>query len=249
MAEPVFFKSQTFGGFNKEDVLKYIDFLNAESFAKQQEAEEEISAKEKELAEKSEKLDDIQSKYDEIMAAYEELRQHYLMLKEHSDNIDAENEKLKERCEIAEKELCIEKELNRQLEERVANDKQKEDEIYLRERRLSASVESAADSAKMMLATAKNGAQSIIDEAQSSADSVNAEIDAFKVELEKTKSFMEDSLAVLSQRLEYIGKTADSAKISSEGRTAKLAEIQTKYEELVAENENRAELLKKRFFQ
>ena len=60
---------------------------------------------------------------------------------------------------------------------------------------------------------------------------------------------MEDSLAVLSQRLEYIGKTADSAKISSEGRTAKLAEIQTKYEELVAENENRAELLKKRFFQ
>ena len=119
MAEQAIFKSQTFGGFNKEEVLKYIDNLNAQHSEEQEKANSELAEKTAELIEKREKLDELQSKYDEIMAAYEELRQHYLMLKEHSDNIDAENEKISARLDKTEKELAIEKELNRQLEDKT----------------------------------------------------------------------------------------------------------------------------------
>ncbi len=248
MAEPIIFKSQTFGGFNKEEVLKYIDSLNAQHSEEQQKTTEELFAKDKELSDKSEKLDELQAKYDEIMAAYEELRQHYLMLKEHSDNIDAENEKLAVRCEKAEKELAIEKELNLQLEDKLDREKQKADERTASEKRLAASLVNANDSAKMMLTAAKNNAQAIIADAQSSADGINSEIDEFKEEVEKTRVFMEDSLAVLLQRLDYIVKSADGAKISSVARTEKSDEIEKKYEELLAENESRAEVLRKRFF-
>ena len=99
-----------------------------------------------------------------------------------------------------------------------------------------------------MLASAKTGAQSMISDAQNSAESINDEIEGFKNELEKTKSFMQDSLAVLIQRLEYIGKTAEEAKINSDGRTEKASEIQKKYETLVSETELKTSALKERFF-
>ena len=52
MAEPIIFKSQTFGGFNKEEVLKYIDTLNAQHSEEQKKSSEEIFEKDKELSEK-----------------------------------------------------------------------------------------------------------------------------------------------------------------------------------------------------
>ena len=255
MAEQAIFKSQTFGGFNKEEVLKYIDKMSAEHSEEQDKANAEIISLNSELSEKNaklseteEKLDSLQKKYDEIMEAYEELRQHYLMLKEHSDNIDEENEKLSARLEKTAKELEIEKELNRQLEDKLEAEAQKADERAAQERRIAAAIDDANDSTKLMLATAKTGAQNIIAEAQSSAESINAEIDGFRSELEKTKNFMEDSLAVLIQRLEYIGKTAEEAKLPSEERGNKVSEIQKRYEDLVSEADMRTSALKSRFF-
>ena len=248
MAEQTIFKSQTFGGFNKEEVLKYIDNLNAEHTSEQEKSEAEIKTIGAELSEKSEKLDDLQNKYDEIMAAYEELRQHYLMLKEHSDNIEAENEKLSARLEAAEKELAIEKELNSQLEERLYAEAQKADERAANERKIIAAIDNANDSARLMLTNAKTGAQSMIADAQTAAEGINGEIDEFKAELEKTKDFMQDSLSVLIQRLEYIGRAAENAKIVSEERNVKSNDIQRKFEELVAETDMKTSTLKARFF-
>lgn len=255
MAEQAIFKSQTFGGFNKEEVLKYIDKMSAEHSEEQEKSNAEIAALSSEVAEKAEKLsaaesnlEELEKKYDEIMAAYEELRQHYLMLKEHSDNIEAENEKLLTRLEKTEKELAIEKEMNAQLGEKVANEERKSEERAAQERRIMAAIDDANDSTKLMLANAKSGAQSIIAEAQNSAEGINSEIDSFKSEIEKTKSFMEDSLAVLVQRLEYIAKSAEAAKLPSESRSDKSAEIQRKFEDLVSETDMRTNALKSRFF-
>ncbi|MBR3935020.1 MAG: hypothetical protein IKJ57_00545 [Oscillospiraceae bacterium] len=149
----------------------------------------------------------------------------------------------------AEKELAIEKELNSQLEDKLDAEKQKAEERAASEKRMAASLVNANDSAKMMLTAAKNNAQDIIADAQSSANGINADIDEFKEEVEKTKAFMEDSLAVLLQRLDYIAKSAEGAKIPSEARENKSEEIEKKYEELLAENEKRAEVLRKRLFQ
>ncbi|MBQ2899568.1 MAG: hypothetical protein IJE28_07460 [Oscillospiraceae bacterium] len=255
MAEQAIFKSQTFGGFNKEEVLKYIDKLNADFTEEHDRAEEEISAMKTELDEKNARLSEVsenfgnlKSKYDEIMEAYEELRQHYLMLKEHSDNIEAENEKLSARLGRTEKELAIEKEVHSQLEAKLEEEKQKALEHAAKEHKLAIAIDAAGDSARMMLASAKTGAQNIIADAQNTADGINSEIDEFREELLKTKDFMQDSLSVLIQRLEYIEKNAENAKIPSEERTSKSAEIQKKYEELVSETEMKTAALKERFF-
>ena len=255
MAEPVFFKSQTFGGFNKEEVLKYIDKMNTEYSEEHDKAEEEISSLRTELDEKDIKLskaenslEELQAKYDEIMEAYEELRQHYLMLKEHSDNIEAENEKLSARLENSEKELAIEKELNSQLRDKIEEEAGKAEIFVLKERKLNAAIDDAEESAKHMLAYAKVGAQNMITDAQEAAKDINNEIEGFKAELEKTKSFMEDSLAVLIQRLDYIGKTAEEAKIPSDEKTDKAKEIQMRYDALVSETEIKTKTLKERFF-
>ncbi len=255
MAEQAIFKSQTFGGFNKEEVLKYIDKMSTEYSDEHEKSEAEIFSLRTELEEKDIKLskaenslEDLQAKYDEIMDAYEELRQHYLMLKEHSDNIEAENEKVSARLEATAKELEIQKELNAQLEDKLEEEASKTEIFVLKERKLNAAIEDAGESAKHMLASAKAGAQSMISDAQSSAESINDEIEGFRNELEKTKSFMQDSLAVLIQRLEYIGKAAEEAKIPSAGRTEKADEIQKKYETLVSETEIKTKTLKERFF-
>lgn len=255
MAEQAIFKSQTFGGFNKEEVLKYIDKMSTEFSEEHDKAESEISELKIELEEKDIKLskaenslEELQAKYDEIMEAYEELRQHYLMLKEHSDNIDAENEKLCVRLETAEKELQIEKTLNSQLEDKIDEVSHKADIYALKERKLNTAIDEAGESAKHMLASAKAGAQSMIADAQDSAEGINGEIEDFKKEIEKTKIFMKDSLEVLIQRLEYIGKTAEEAKIYSEGRTAKAKEIQVKYENYVSDMEMKTKTLKESFF-
>ncbi len=255
MAEQAIFKSQTFGGFNKEEVLKYIDKMNTEYSEEHDKSEQEISSLKAELSEKntaaeelSQKHDELQKKYDEIMDAYEELRQHYLMLKEHSDNIDAENEKLKNRLETAEKELAIEKELNSQLEDRLDEEAHKAEVIVFKERKLNAAIDDAGESAKSMLASAKSGAQSIISDAQKYADSINDEIEDFRTELEKTKVFMQDSLAVLIQRLDYIGKNAECSKLPCTEKEEKVNDIQRKYESLVSETEIKTETLKERFF-
>ena len=255
MAEQAIFKSQTFGGFNKEEVLKYIDKMNTEYSEEHDKAEAEISRLQIENQEKTIKLSEteesfaeLKAKYDEIMDAYEELRQHYLMLKEHSDNIDAENEKLSARLEATEKELSIQKEVNAQLEDKLEEEQQKTEILALKERKLNAAIDDAGESAKHMLASAKSGAQSMLADAQGSAESINAEIEGFRAELEKTKSFMQDSLAVLIQRLDYIGKTAEEAKLPSAERTEKANEIQRKYETLVSETEIKTKTLKERFF-
>ena len=255
MAEQAIFKSQTFGGFNKEEVLKYIDKMNTEYSEEHDKAEAEISNLKTELGEKNEKLFNtennlakLQAKYDEIMDAYEELRQHYLMLKEHSDNIEAENGKVSARLEATAKELEIQKEVNSQLKEKLAKEADKAESLAFKERKLNAAIDDAEESAKHMLASAKSGAQNMLSDAQEVTDGVNSEIEGFRKELEKTKTFMEDSLAVLIQRLDYIGKTAEESKLSADGKAAKAQEIQSKYETLVSETEIKAKTLKERFF-
>lgn len=248
MSEQVIFKNQAFGGFNKDEVLKYIDFLNAQHFGEQEQLNKEVSDLTEELKVEKAKRGEKEASFAELMSAYEELREHYLMLKERSSNLESENTTLKIRCDKAEKELKIEKELNRQLEDKIEAERQKADEHAAAEQSIVAEVSRMSDSAKAMLDGARNDAQNIIADAQSSADGINAEIDSFCSEVEKTKAFMQDSLAVLIQRLDYINRSASAAKISAVGSGRKSDELQHSYEKLVSETEGKVEAFKNRFF-
>ncbi len=88
MSEQVIFSKSTFGGFNKEEVLKYIDSLNAEHTASQEKADLEIRQLDSQLKEKNDALALGEKNFQELSAAYEELRGHYMSLKEHCGNLE-----------------------------------------------------------------------------------------------------------------------------------------------------------------
>lgn len=249
MSEQIIFKSQAFGGFNKEEVLKYIDSINAKHTEEQEQASSEISDLSSQVTDLKIKTEEGEKSFNELMNAYNEMREHYMMLKTRNDNLESENAKLKTRCEIAEKELCIEKELNKQLEDKLEQERQKTDEHATEDKRIAAAVAEMGDSARVILSGAKNNAQSMIKGAQASAESINTEIDGLCSELEKTKAFMQDSLAVLTQRIEYICRTAEAAKISFDGKNEKCDELQAEYEKMLAETDSKVQTFKNRFFQ
>lgn len=248
MSEQIIFKSQAFGGFNKEEVLKYIDSLNAKHSEEQEQTEKELLQTKEELSEERSKRKESEDAFKEVMEAYEELRKHYIMLKERSDNLESENTGLKSRCEKAESELKDEKSLNIRLAEQLDSEIKKAEQEKNEKRKILDSVSEMGNTAKAMLSGAKNSAQSMINDAQISVDGINSEIDTFCDELEKTKSFMQDSLSVLSQRLEYIRNAAVSAKFSGEKQSEKYSDIQNNYEKVVSEVEMKISNLKNHFF-
>ena len=109
----------------KEEVLKYIDSINAKHTEEQEQASSEISDLSSQVTDLKIKTEEGEKSFNELMNAYNEMREHYMMLKTRNDNLESENAKLKTRCEIAEKELCIEKELNKQLEDKLEQERQK----------------------------------------------------------------------------------------------------------------------------
>ena len=248
MSEQIIFKSQTFGGFNKDEVLKYIDSLNAKHSEEQEQTEKELLQTKEELSEERARRNESESAFKEVMETYEELRKHYIMLKERVDNLESENTNLKERLGETENELRDEKSLNISLAEQLDSELKKAEQEKSEKKKLLDSMSEVGNTAKAMLSGAKNSAQNMINDAQNSVSGINSEIDVFCEELEKTKSFMQDSLSVLSQRLEYIKDAANSAKFSGEKQSEKYNDIQNSYEKVVSEVETKISSFKNRFF-
>ena len=248
MSEQIIFKSQTFGGFNKDEVLKYIDSLNAKHSEEQEQTEKELLQTKEELSEERARRNESESAFKEVMETYEELRKHYIMLKERVDNLESENTNLKERLGETENELRDEKSLNISLAEQLDSELKKAEQEKSEKKKLLDSISEVGNTAKAMLSGAKNSAQNMINDAQNSVSGINSEIDVFCEELEKTKSFMQDSLSVLSQRLEYIKDAANSAKFSGEKQSEKYNDIQNSYEKVVSEVETKISSFKNRFF-
>ncbi|HNW04310.1 MAG TPA: hypothetical protein PKI76_02870 [Oscillospiraceae bacterium] len=232
MSEQVIFSKSTFGGFNKEEVLKYIDRLNAEHTASQEQADAEIQKLGSQLKEKEDGLSENEKAFRELSAAYEELREHYMSLKEHCGNLEAQLDDLKRKNGDTEKELTIAKELNRQLEDKIEACQAESREHDEQRQRWLDGFGSVELSARSMLTSAKNGAQNMIADAQGSVESVNADLEHFREELGKTRQFLQDSTAVLGQRLDYIDKAAERAKIPAAKQAAKYDEVERHCEEI-----------------
>ena len=115
-------------------------------------------------------------------------------------------------------------------------------------RRMALAANEMGDSARQILSCARIGAENMLSDAKLSAESLNSEIDGFCADVEKTKAFMQDSLSVLVQRLEYIKNTADASRVKAEDQSKEIDRIREKYEKLVSESDSRADTFKKRFF-
>lgn len=256
MVEQAVFKNQAFGGFNKDEVLSYIDNMNARNTEEQEALNSEIASLNAELGTSKLKLEETENAltekenaFTELMTAYDELREHYMMLSERNGNLQSENEGLNSRAEATEKELEIQKELNRRLSEKIEECERSKDELEEEKKKLVLAANDFGIYARTMVNGAKTSAQSIVSEAENSAEQINGEMENFRAEIAKTRDFMKDSLGVLIQRLEYIEEEAEKAKLSAKPEEKKDGGIQARCEEIYAEIDSKVEALKKRFFQ
>ncbi|HQQ90129.1 MAG TPA: hypothetical protein PLU82_07905, partial [Oscillospiraceae bacterium] len=64
---------------------------------------------------------------------------------------------------------------------------------------------------------------------------VNTDLEHFREELGKTRQFLQDSMTVLGQRLDYIDKAAERAKIPAAKQAAKYDEAEQRCEEIARE--------------
>lgn len=248
MSEQIIFKSQTFGGFNKEEVLKYIDGLNATHTEEMKNAEEASARLSSDLNSERTRREESEKSFAELMSAYEELRQHYMTLKEQDKILESKNTELSAKVDAAEKELGVEKELNIRLGEKVAAYQQLEEDQEMKRQHLTVVAGEVGDSAHRILNAAKNSAQTLVTDACLSAEDLNGEVDRFCGEVEKAKSFMGDSLTVLLQRLDYIEKAASAAKIAGISQSERIGTIQENYEKFVSDTDAKVEDLKNQFF-
>ena len=89
MSEQVIFRNQAFGGFNKEEVLKYIDSLNAKHTEEQTRLDEENRGLSSQITDLKIKTEEGEKSFNELMSAYNEMREHYMMLKTRCDNLES----------------------------------------------------------------------------------------------------------------------------------------------------------------
>jgi len=248
MPEQKTFKTVVFGGFDKEDVLKYIDARTLEFTTAEEQLNGEVSAAQAKLSEKEGQLS-------EMSAACDELRSKYLELQ---GQIQAANTQIKSlQSELAavrgygaeqEKEMAILKEQNRLLSDEVEAGKAENERLHSAAEELNEAMSGVGDSARLMVSGAEAGAKNVIADAEKSAADVNGELDAFREEVAKIRSFAEDSMAVLVQRLEYIDKSAESAKLSTEGRRDLKEDIGRRCAEMISGIDEKMESFKKPFF-
>lgn len=236
MSEQAIFRSQI-GGFNKDEVLRYIDDLNsknAEEMKQSQAAVEEITA---ELNENRDKRVELEGNFKELMDTYEELRQHYLTLKERCENLESSNEKLRARCQKYDKELTELREENETLSKKVK--KSKKTIGHLTEMN---------DGALEVMSAAKASAEGLIYDAKESVAGLNGDIDRFCGDVMKTRSFVKDSMEAMLKRLDCIAEEAGGVKIDPASIDEVSAEIGERAEDAQKEVNQKLDKLKEKFF-
>ncbi len=249
MPEQNTFKTAVFGGFDKDDVLKYIDAMTMEFTNTEEQLGDEVAAAQRELSEKEDELREQVGVGDELRARYLELQGQLQAAAAQIKSLQSELAAVRGYSAEQEKELAIVKEQNRLLADQVERSKEENERAEAAAGEWSAALDAAGESARVMIAGAGAGAKNMVAEAERSAAEVNGELEQFCGEVAKLRKFVGDSMAVLGQRLEYIDKAAGEARLDTGKRSAQRDEIDRRCAEMTGALGGRIASLKGPFFQ
>ncbi len=211
MPEPGFFKTATFGGFDKKSVLYYIDTLNEnfqntekeyqeklEGFGKAQESQRaHIRSLEAQLAEQNAKLETV-------AAQLEQEREVARQAQEQISQLEAQNRTLEKQLSDGAREIEIQLERNRQLQFRAESldyKSKKYDEIS---NQIGDTIIEARQNADHIVAAAHTQAQEIAMAAQQRMNSFYSELGSFKGDASRLRKSIEEILFVLNDRIDVM---------------------------------------------
>lgn len=254
MPEQTIFKTTLFGGFNKDDVLKYIDSMAKKYSEEEKENQQLLDEKEKavsdalnELSEKEESLKELDEVVAKLRGVLAKTQSELEIAKEEGEALRRDLALSIERCEKMEKELAIVSEQNKLQAEDIEEKNNKLSQYDAMAKQWGDSIDVAKTKAKEIVSDTKDEILSMTFEAQRNTEQVNNELTELQGELTKLKEYTEKSMAELVKRMDNIGANADKMKLETPIRESR-SEMQNRFEELSASVDDNMDKFKDSFF-
>ncbi|MDR2655918.1 MAG: hypothetical protein LBC56_07635 [Oscillospiraceae bacterium] len=220
MRDSGIFKASVFGGFNRNDVLKYVDELSGKytkeinNVTKQvKEAEDARSALEEQLYQRDEELAKLRETIAGQDKETDELKKRIVLM---------HNEITRSKSALRQKELenAILAEKNKQLSYKIENFTFKSYKYDALNEKIGETVSEAKRQAEMMLGYARSYTKTLIEEAKTSVNSAAESLSAFQSDLDSLKKNLGDFCREFSRRIEeaesIISATARHLQYDSE---------------------------------
>ena len=222
MADTAFFKTTTFGGFDKKSVLTYIDSLNEGFHKTEQQYQEKLNAfaqaQESQIAHIKNleaQLADQNGKLEAVALQLEEERRQAAAAQEMLKTLQTQNEELQEELNASEREVKIQTERSRQLQfkaESLDYKSKKYDElsnqigdtIIEAKRDAERIVAEANAQAKQSVDQANAQAKQITDQAKDYMKNFYAELASFNGDAGRLRKSIEEILFVLNDRVDVM---------------------------------------------
>lgn len=212
MAGQVFFKTAAFGGFQKEDVLQYIDHLNRQSDETQRQLEDQLAGIEKELSLCKASLMQAQQENKDLAAKLTELVENEKQASEKWNRLCKELSVFQQESDQKDREIQIQTDLSRQLSDKVVR---LEEQLVQAQRECSQqaqALESGQQQAEQLLSEAQSQAAQLMDGAQQTVETVGANMSQLHRELDELRGFVKSALAAVEKQIDAIDQAAAKAE-------------------------------------
>lgn len=213
MEKQVIFKKATVGGFDKKEVLSYIDELDQKFNESKQQLEEQLAVLKKENNRLTEEVNRAKQKEEESAAKLEEQQNKNKELSSLTDALNFEIRKQKYAMEEKDREIQIQTERGNQLQQKVDELQQKNQKYDDASMQIGTLLLDADKMAKDIVGKAEDKAREMdADMARKSAD-VQEKFSAFKNELASLKMCLNDSVQAFQSELDELeGLAAQTEK-------------------------------------
>ncbi|MCI8649481.1 MAG: hypothetical protein HFG20_05125 [Anaerotruncus sp.] len=211
MRDPGLIKAAAFGGFDKKSVLAYIDSLNEEFHAAEQDYQEKLDSYEK--AQDSQlahiqtleaRLSEQNAKLEALAQQIEQERESMRQAQELVRKLNEQNRALEKQHDDDQRELQIQLERNRQLQfkmEALDHKSKKYDEVS---NQIGEAMIEAHQNADRIIATANSQAQDMLGYAKVQLRGFYSELDSFKGDAARLRKSIEEILFVLNDRIDVM---------------------------------------------
>lgn len=211
MAGQVFFKTAAFGGFQKEDVLQYIDHLNRQSDENQRQLEEQLDGIEKELSACKASLEQAQQENSDLSAKLSEAAESEKQAAEKCDRLYKELLTYQKEADQKDREIQIQADLSRQLSDKLVRLEEQLSQTEQARSSQQAAVKQSELEAAQLLSNAQSQADKLVEGARQTVDRVGANMSQLHRELDELRSFVKSALAAMEQQIDAIDQAASTA--------------------------------------
>ncbi len=202
------FRKAALGGFNKKDVLSYLDSISMQYEQEKNELSGNISRLEEINGSLEQELSLCKEEISSLTKRLEDEQEKLSCANESLEDVKKELEQQKNKNEIKNQELIIQMELCDQLKLQIDEYEAKVRGYEAISKKINRTIAQANQSAANIVSEAEKRASSVVSDAQSRADSVNRELSAFRDEISDLRALVKIALYEVEDRLGYIDKVA-----------------------------------------